>query len=83
MHFYLKYILTLFYKKLRIKIVVCLLRESGPWILSAPRRGDVLKPSKCQSICSKNTERFTNCVKIICTSYFIMCIKKLLGLRRA
>jgi len=22
---------TLFYKKLRIKIVVCLLRESGPW----------------------------------------------------
>jgi len=31
MHFFLKYIVTLFYKKLRIKIVVCLLRESGPW----------------------------------------------------
>jgi len=28
--FLLKYIVTLFYKKLRIKIVVCLLCESGP-----------------------------------------------------
>jgi len=28
MYFFLKYIVTLFYKKLRIKIVVCLLRES-------------------------------------------------------
>jgi len=33
MYFFLKYIVTLFYKKLRIKIVVCLLRESGPWQL--------------------------------------------------
>jgi len=31
MYFFLKYIVTLFYKKLRIRIVVCLLRESGPW----------------------------------------------------
>jgi len=30
MYFFLKYIVTLFYKKLRIQIVVCLLRESGP-----------------------------------------------------
>jgi len=30
MYFFLKYIVTLFYKNLRIKIVVCLLRESGP-----------------------------------------------------
>jgi len=30
MYFFLKYIVTLFYKKLRIKIVVCLLCESGP-----------------------------------------------------
>jgi len=30
MYFFLKYIVTLFYKELRIKIVVCLLRESGP-----------------------------------------------------
>jgi len=30
MYFVLKYIVTLFYKKLRIKIVVSLLRESGP-----------------------------------------------------
>jgi len=29
MYFFLKYILTLFYKKLRMKIVVCLLRELG------------------------------------------------------
>jgi len=29
MSFFLKYIVTLFYKKLRIKIVLCLLRESG------------------------------------------------------
>jgi len=34
MYFFLKYIVTLFYKKLRIKILVCLLRESGPWILN-------------------------------------------------
>jgi len=33
MYFYIKYIVTLFYKKLRIKIVVCLLRESGPWFV--------------------------------------------------
>jgi len=33
MYFFLKYIVILFYKKLRIKIVVCLLRESGPrWV---------------------------------------------------
>jgi len=32
MYFFLKYIVTLFYKKLRIKIVACLLRESGPWL---------------------------------------------------
>jgi len=32
--FYLKIIVTLFYKKLGIKIVVCLLRESGPRRLS-------------------------------------------------
>jgi len=32
MYSFLKYIVTLFYKKLRIKIVVCLLRESGPWL---------------------------------------------------
>jgi len=32
MYFFLKYIVTLFYKKLRIKIVVYLLRESGPRI---------------------------------------------------
>jgi len=31
MYFFLKYIVTLFYKKLRIKIVVSLLRELGPW----------------------------------------------------
>jgi len=30
MSFFLKYIVALFYKKLRIKIVVRLLRESGP-----------------------------------------------------
>jgi len=35
MYFFLKYIVTLFYKKLRIKIVVSFLRESGPWILKA------------------------------------------------
>jgi len=29
-YFFLKYIVTLFYKKLRTKIVVCLIRESGP-----------------------------------------------------
>jgi len=29
MYFFLKYIVILFYKKLGIKIVVCLLRESG------------------------------------------------------
>jgi len=33
MYFFLKYIVTLFYKNLKIKIVVCLLRESGPWSL--------------------------------------------------
>jgi len=33
MYLFIKYIVTLFYKKLRIKIVVCLLRESGPWFL--------------------------------------------------
>jgi len=33
MYFFLKYIVTLFYKKLIIKIVVCLLRESCPWII--------------------------------------------------
>jgi len=32
MYFFLKYIVTLFYKKLRIKIVVRLLRESAPWL---------------------------------------------------
>jgi len=30
MYFFRKYIVTLFYKKLRIKFFVCLLRESGP-----------------------------------------------------
>jgi len=30
-YFFIKYIVTLFYKKLRIKIVVSFLRESGPW----------------------------------------------------
>jgi len=30
MCFFLKYLVTLFYKKLRIKIVVSFLRESGP-----------------------------------------------------
>jgi len=35
MHFSLKYIVTLFYKKVRIKIVVCLLHESGPRGLKA------------------------------------------------
>jgi len=38
MYIFLKYIVTLFYKKLRIKIVVCLLRESGPWRLDERRR---------------------------------------------
>jgi len=36
MYFFLKYIVTLFYKKLVTKIVVSLLRESGPWILNFP-----------------------------------------------
>jgi len=31
MYIFLKYLVTLFYKKLRIKLVVSLLRESGPW----------------------------------------------------
>jgi len=31
MYFFLKYLVTLFYKKLRIKIVVSFLCESGPW----------------------------------------------------
>jgi len=31
MYFFIKYIVTLFYKKLRIKIVVSFLCESGPW----------------------------------------------------
>jgi len=31
MCFFLKYLVTLFYKKLRIKIVVSFFRESGPW----------------------------------------------------
>jgi len=35
MYFFLKYIVTLFYKKLKIKIVACLLRESGPWKLGS------------------------------------------------
>jgi len=35
MYFFLKYIVTLFYKKFRIKIV-CLLRESGPRFLQYP-----------------------------------------------
>jgi len=35
MYIFLKYIITLFCKKLRIKIVVCLLRESGPWTLAS------------------------------------------------
>jgi len=30
MYFFQKYIVTLFYKKIRITIVVCLLRESAP-----------------------------------------------------
>jgi len=30
----------LFYKKLRIKIVVCFLRESGPWTV-CPRVGSI------------------------------------------
>jgi len=34
MYFFLKYIVTLFYKKLKIKIVVCLFRESVPRFLS-------------------------------------------------
>jgi len=34
MYFFLKYIVTLFYKKLRIKMIVCLLRESGPRLSS-------------------------------------------------
>jgi len=34
MYLFVKYIVcALFYKKLRIKIVVCLLRESAPFIL--------------------------------------------------
>jgi len=28
---FLKYLVTLFYKKLKIEIVVSFLRESGPW----------------------------------------------------
>jgi len=31
MYFFLKYLVTLFYKKLRIKIGVSFLCESGPW----------------------------------------------------
>jgi len=31
MYFFLKYLVTLFYKKPRIKIVVSFLCESGPW----------------------------------------------------
>jgi len=40
MYFFLKYIVTLFYKKLRMKILVCLLRESrGPrFVNSLPLR---------------------------------------------
>jgi len=34
MYFFLKYIITLFSNKLRIKIVASLLRESGPSLLS-------------------------------------------------
>jgi len=34
MYFFLKYLATLFYKKLRIKIVVSFLCESGPRILT-------------------------------------------------
>jgi len=34
MYFFLKYLVTLFYKKLKIKIVVSFLCESGPWIIS-------------------------------------------------
>jgi len=45
MHFFLKCIVTLFYKKLRIKIVVSLLRESGP---RGPRPGDSDKRGSLQ-----------------------------------
>jgi len=34
MYFFLKYIVTLFYEKLRMTNFVCLLRESGPWLAS-------------------------------------------------
>jgi len=33
MCFFLKYIVTLFYKKIRIKIVVSFLCELGPWTI--------------------------------------------------
>jgi len=35
MYFFLKHLVTLFYKKLRIKIVVSFLCESGPWFVVA------------------------------------------------
>jgi len=38
MCFFLKYLVTLFYKKLRIKIVVSFLCESGPWTLRTYKR---------------------------------------------
>jgi len=43
MHFFLKNIVTLFYKKLRIKIVVFLLRESGPWSSNEKVQHSVIK----------------------------------------
>jgi len=38
MCFFLKYLVTLFYKKLKIKIVVSFHRESGPWLQSSETR---------------------------------------------
>jgi len=58
MYFFIKYIVTLFYKKLRIKIVVSLLRESGPWQLKQSSLY-ILIEVEVFTICIRNDRFYT------------------------
>jgi len=68
MHFFLEYMVTLFYKKLRIKIVVYLLRESDSWFFSS----SFLQNFYCVQTACDSEDTTTSIQSSYC--FFIFCI---------
>jgi len=60
MYFFLKNIVTLFYKKLRIKIVVSFLRESGPWITNTKCTVVIKCQKQFKWLCEETNEELNN-----------------------